>query len=83
MASGFSVSQLAKAHYIEEMQRIDEKIRQEEYRKAHPEGFKNLETAEESMQYFFNMIENGWVNKFIAGISAERSERNGGYYEVL
>lgn len=56
MASGFSVSQLAKAHYVKEMQRIDEEIRQEEYRKAHPEEFENLETAEESLQYFFDMI---------------------------
>ena len=56
MASGFSVSQLAKAHYIQEMQRIDEEIKQEEYRKNHPEEFEKLETAEESLQYFFDMI---------------------------
>lgn len=57
MASGFSVSQLAKSHYIKEMQRIDEEIRQEEYRKNHPEEFENLETAEESLDYFFKMLE--------------------------
>lgn len=56
MASGFSVSQLAKAHYIEEMKRIDRQMSEEEYKKAHSEEFKNLETAEESLQYFFNMI---------------------------
>lgn len=56
MASGFSVSELAKAHYISEMNRIDEAIRQEEYREAHKEEFENLETAEESLQYFFEMF---------------------------
>ena len=56
MASGFSYTQLAKAHYIEEMQRIDEDIRQEEYRKKHQEEFENLETAEESLKYFFDMV---------------------------
>ena len=56
MASGFSASQLAKVHYIEEMKRIDKQIAEEEYRKAHPEEFENLETAEESIQYFFDMI---------------------------
>lgn len=33
MASGFSASQLAKAHYIEEMKRIDKQIVEETYRK--------------------------------------------------
>ena len=39
-----------------EMNRIDEEIKREEYRKAHPEEFENLETAEESLQCFFDMI---------------------------
>jgi len=56
MGNGFSYKQLAKAHYITEMQRIDEEIKREEYRKIHQEEFKNLETAEESLQYFFDMI---------------------------
>lgn len=56
MASGFSISQLAKAHYIEEMKRINKKIRQEEYKKTHQEKFNNLITAEESLQYFFDMV---------------------------
>lgn len=56
VGSGFSYNQLAKAHYIEEMDRIDEKIKREEYKKAHPEEFENLETAEESLQCFFDMI---------------------------
>lgn len=56
IGSGFSASQLAKAHYIEEMNRIDRQIAEGTYRKAHPEEFENLETAEESIQYFFDMI---------------------------
>lgn len=56
IGSGFSYNQLAKAHYIEEMQRIDKEIEREEYKKAHPEEFENLETAEDSIQYFFDMI---------------------------
>lgn len=56
MASGFSIFSLTKAHYISEMQRIDEKIRQKEYRVNHPEEFENQETAEEGIQYFLNMI---------------------------
>ena len=56
IGSGFSYDQLAKSHYIREMERIDEKIRQEEYREAHKEEFENLETVEESLEYFFDMI---------------------------
>lgn len=56
VGSGFSYNQLAKQHYIREMIRIDEKIRREEYRKSHPEEFENLETVEEGLQYFFDMI---------------------------
>ena len=56
VGSGFSYNQLAKAHYIKEMNRIDEEIKREEYRKAHSEEFENLETVEESLQYFFDMI---------------------------
>lgn len=56
MASGFSITQLSKAHYIEEMKRIDEEIRKEEYRKTHKEEFEKLETAEESLKYFFDMV---------------------------
>ena len=56
VGSGFSYNQLAKSHYVREMERIDEKIRQEEYREAHKEEFENLETVEESLEYFFDMI---------------------------
>ena len=56
IGSGFSYNQLAKSHYIREMERIDERIRQEEYREAHKEEFENLETVEESLEYFFDMI---------------------------
>ena len=42
IGSGFSYNQLAKSHYIREMERIDEKIRQEEYREAHKEEFERL-----------------------------------------
>ena len=56
VGSGFSYNQLAKSHYIREMERIDERIRQEEYREAHKEEFENLETVEESLEYFFDMI---------------------------
>ena len=56
IGSGFSYNQLAKSHYIREMERIDERIRQEEYREAHKEEFESLETVEESLEYFFDMI---------------------------
>ena len=56
VGSGFSYNQLAKSHYVREMERIDERIRQEEYKEAHKEEFENLETVEESLEYFFNMI---------------------------
>lgn len=58
MASGFSASQLAKVHYIEEMKRIDRQIAEETYKKEHPEEFENLETAEESINYFLEMVNN-------------------------
>ena len=57
MASGFSYQELAKAHYIDEMNRIDREIENEKYRKAHKEEFESLETAETSLKYFFEMIE--------------------------
>ena len=57
MASGFSFNQLSKQHYISEMNRINRQIEQEEYRKSHKEEFENLETVEESLNWFFNMIE--------------------------
>jgi len=57
MASGFSFNQLSKQHYSSEMNKIDERIRQEEYRKAHKEEFDNLTTVEEDLDWFFNMIE--------------------------
>ena len=56
IGSGFSYNQLAKSYYIREMERIDERIRQEEYKEAHKEEFENLETVEESLEYFFDMI---------------------------
>ena len=58
MASGFSASQLSKSHYIEEMKRIDENILREEYKANHPEEYEKLETADKSMEFFFNMFEN-------------------------
>ena len=63
IGSGFSYNQLAKSHYIREMERIDERIRQEEYREAHKEEFENLETVEESLEYFFDMI-GGWKHMY-------------------
>lgn len=57
MASGFSYNQLSKQHYVKEMNRIDEEIRREEYRKNHPEEFENLTTVEEDLEWFFNMLE--------------------------
>ena len=57
MASGFSFNQLSKQHYISEMNKIDERIRQEEYRELHKEEFDNLTTVEEDLDWFFNMIE--------------------------
>lgn len=56
IGSGFSYSQLMKSHYIEEMKKIDEEIRAKEYKKAHQEEFDNLGNAEESLNYFFEMI---------------------------
>ena len=56
MASGFSYKTLAKQHYVREMDKIDNAIRMEEYRKEHKEEFENLETVEESLEYFFDMI---------------------------
>ena len=56
IGSGFSYNQLAKSHYIKEMNRIDKEIKIEEYREAHKEEFENLETVEESLEYFFDMI---------------------------
>lgn len=57
VASGFSYNQLAKQHYISEMNRIDETIRQEEYREAHKEEFENLPTVQEDLDWFFKMME--------------------------
>ena len=57
MASGFSYNQLSKQHYISEMNRIDEQIRREEYRKEHQEEFDSLTTADEDLDYFFKMLE--------------------------
>ena len=56
IASGFSFNQLSKQHYISEMNRIDRQIKTDEYREAHKEEFDNLETVEESLDWFFNMI---------------------------
>ena len=56
VGSGFSYHQLAKSYYIREMERIDEKIRQDEYRESHKEEFENLETVEESLEWFFNTL---------------------------
>ena len=55
-ASGFSIRQLSKQHYVSEMNRIDREIEREEYRKVHPEEFENLTTVDEDLDYFFNMI---------------------------
>lgn len=57
MASGFSYNQLSKQHYISEMNKIDNRIEREEYRKAHKEEFDNLSTVEEDLDWFFKMLE--------------------------
>ena len=57
MASGFSYKTLAKQHYIREMDKIDNAIRMEEYRKEHKEEFDNLTTVEEDIEWFLNMME--------------------------
>lgn len=41
MASGFSYKTLAKQHYVREMDKIDNAIRMEEYRKEQKEEFVN------------------------------------------
>ena len=56
------------------MERIDEKIRQEEYREAHKEEFENLETVEESLEYFFNMI-GDWIYVLFEGINRNDKKR--------
>ena len=60
IGSGFSYNQLAKSHYVREMERIDEKIRQVEYREAHKEEFERLTTVQEDLDYFFKSLE-GWI----------------------
>lgn len=57
MASGFSFNQLSKQHYISEMNKIDERIRIEDYRESHKEEFESLPTVEEDLDWFFNMLE--------------------------
>jgi hypothetical protein len=57
MASGFSYKTLAKQHYVREMDKIDNAIRMEEYRKEHKEEFDNLTTVEEDIEWFFSMME--------------------------
>ena len=74
IGSGFSYNQLAKSYYIREMERIDERIRQEEYKEAHKEEFENLETVEESLEYFFNMI-GGWIYALFEGINRNDKKR--------
>ena len=74
IGSGFSYNQLAKSHYIREMERIDEKIRQEKYREEHKEEFENLETVEESLEYFFDMI-GGWIYVLFEGIDRKNKKR--------
>jgi hypothetical protein len=56
MSSGFSVTQLTKAHYISEMKRIDNEIEIEIYREAHKEEFENLISADECIDYFLSMV---------------------------
>ena len=56
VGSGFSISQLTKSHYISEMKRIDNKIKQEEYKEEHKEEFENLINADECIDYFLSMI---------------------------
>lgn len=55
--SGFSITSLIKAHYIDEMNRIDSIIKQEEYRKENKEIFKQIHDAEEDIDFFLNLIE--------------------------
>lgn len=57
MASGFSTTSLMKAHYIDEMNRIDNMIKQEEYREENKEKFEQLHDADEDMNFFFSLIE--------------------------
>ena len=57
MASGFSYKTLVKQHYVREMDKIDNAIRMEEYRKEHKEEFNNLTTVEEDIEWFLNMME--------------------------
>ena len=57
VGSGFSYNQLAKSHYIREMERIDERIRQEKYREEHKEEFEKLTTVQEDLDYFFKSLE--------------------------
>lgn len=52
----WSYKDLMKSHYINEMKRIDREIEAEEYKEAHKEEFENLMTADESIEYFFNMV---------------------------
>lgn len=58
MASGFSYSNLAKQHYINEMNRIDNEIKIEEYREQNKEQFEKLTTVEEDLNWFYDMINN-------------------------
>ena len=74
VGSGFSYNQLAKSHYIKEMNRIDEAIRQKKYRESHKEEFENLETVEESLEYFFDMI-GGWIYVLFEGIDRKDKKR--------
>ena len=57
VGSGFSITQLTKQHYIEQMLKIDTEIEQEEYRNAHKEDFEKLATVEESLNYFFFLLD--------------------------
>jgi hypothetical protein len=54
--NGFSYKDCAKQYYTNEMNKIDERIRQEKYREEHKEEFENLTTVDEDLDYFFKMI---------------------------
>lgn len=47
-----------RSYYADERQRIDNLIEKEKYIKEHKEEYKNLHSAEEDINYFFDMINN-------------------------
>ena len=55
--NGFSYITCAKTYYRNEMDKIDDRIEQKEYREMHKKDFDNLSTASEDLDYFFEMME--------------------------